>query len=430
MRKFYVGEFFLGHIREPLYFALKFIEMKYLIIFLLLFTASFSQGQTTIDSIHVFTKAQIQTYFNPLSKKAMKWITKLEPEFDIEKYNSYKYDSLFVKMKYEVSAHYVEHNYQLPNSDSIIQCSGALFTPMTDKIKGEIIYVHGTILPQDGKSIPSALRNYYKDTTKFYANVNYPMMMASLGYIVHVPDLLGYGSSRPQNHPFADYQQNGNAIISFYDACQPMIRSKFKGENAVLFTGISEGAGIALGTLRLMEASGKYAIKGASLCAGPYNMYASLEWYFEKERMTAFTTMAYKWSGYTIWKNENRDMNEVFIHPPRKQKSIYSLYDLFFGKRKVKKIYTANIINKVQNSDTEIKNIMDQNSPIYFVPKSEIKLYHGEKDQIVPFVNSITANEYYLSVNANCTLNSFPTFGHVSVVQPYLFGTIEWLDER
>lgn len=397
-------------------------------LIILLSTSSFSQ--TVVDSIHIFTQPQIESYFNPLSPKAMKWIEKLEPEFNIEEYNSYKYDSLFKQMKYEVSAHYVEHDYLVPESDSSVKCSGALFTPMCDEIKGEIIYIHGTILPQDGKSIPSFIRNYYDDTTKFYANVNYPMMMASLGYIVYVPDLLGYGSSRSYNHPFADYRSNGVVIQSFFDACRPFIQQKFQGHPPLLFTGISEGAGIALGTLRLMEKTGKYNIQGASLCAGPYNMYASLKWYFTKERMTAFTTMAYKWSGYTIWTNEKRDLNEVFKHPPRKQKAIYSLYDLFFGKRKVHKIYTESIIKRVNQDDVEIKHIMDFHSPIYFTPKSEIILYHGEKDQIVPVVNSRTANEYFNDNNASSTFNAYPTMGHVSIVQPYLFGTIKWLSEK
>lgn len=397
--------------------------MKFFLIAFTLGCTFFVIGQEPAF-IHKFEKHTIRNYFKPMSKKALKWIDKIEPEFELDYFNSFKYDSLFVKMKHSVNAYSVIHPFKAKHLDTTIQCSGVLFMPDTDHVKGEVIYIHGTIIPQNGKSIPSYLKNYKDDTTKFYSNVNYAMLMSSLGYIVYVPDLIGYGASRSYPHPFAHYKTNGEAVKSFYDSCKPFVESKFNNTKEIYFTGISEGAGIALGTLRIMESDGNYNIKGASLCAGPYNMFASLKWYFEKEKMPAFPTMAYKWSGYTIWQYEQLNLSDIFIHPPKKTKSIYSLYDLFFGKRKINKIYTPAAISLVQKNDIIINSILNRNSPMFFTPRSKIALYHGEKDQIVPFVNSKSANEYYKVKNCDVVLNSYSNLGHVSIVQPYIFETI------
>lgn len=126
-----------------------------------------------------------------------------------------------------------------------------------------VLYHHGTqLLKSFAMSDPANLET-------FLVNAYF----ASQGYVVVMPDYLGYGDSTLPYHPYLDAQNMGDVAIDALRAGRAFLKDRNVADSGKLFlTGYSQGGHSAMATQRLMEGShaGEFRITATAPMAGFY----------------------------------------------------------------------------------------------------------------------------------------------------------------
>lgn len=119
---------------------------------------------------------------------------------------------------------------------------------------------------------------------------------ASTGYIVMMPDYLGYGVSINTFHPYVHAQTLAGASIDLIRASKKFLTQHNIAVNNQLFLGgYSEGGYATLATQRQIETNlaSEFTITAAESGSGPYNMSATSAAAFASTGMTGITDPLY-----------------------------------------------------------------------------------------------------------------------------------------
>ena len=130
------------------------------------------------------------------------------------------------------------------------------------KIKGILIYYHGTIPSKNG--VPSGLNN--QDSVDFFQTFIYQYIVSSIfvssGYIVISPDYIGQGMDFKTMHPYA-FETTQNALSGIYmlKATNEYLLSKYNFgfkdmiNNKLFISSYSEGGGYALKATKILDSN-------------------------------------------------------------------------------------------------------------------------------------------------------------------------------
>lgn len=131
-----------------------------------------------------------------------------------------------------------------------------------------VVYHHGTqLLKSFAMSDPANLET-------FLANAYF----ASQGYVVVMPDYLGYGDSSLDFHPYLDVQSMADVAIDALRAARRHLATQGVASSGKLFlTGYSQGGHSAMATQRVMERdhAQEFAITATAPMAGFYALTAT-----------------------------------------------------------------------------------------------------------------------------------------------------------
>ncbi|RYD86257.1 MAG: hypothetical protein EOP54_30625, partial [Sphingobacteriales bacterium] len=146
-----------------------------------------------------------------------------------------------------------------------VVASGAIFVPDVQQALPMLNYNHGTIFPSQEYQAPSYMRNN--------AESGIGKLFSAAGYLVVVPDYVGYGSSKKSPHPYGAYHIIANSVTDMLYAAREFCGDKkinLSGKN--FFSGWSEGAAVALAVVKKLEASNdqNFVPTSSVLNAGPY----------------------------------------------------------------------------------------------------------------------------------------------------------------
>jgi len=141
--------------------------------------------------------------------------------------------------------------------------SGILLIPDRKSILPVLSYQHQGGLQQKMKA-PSF--------SMFGANeLTHAAMIASTGYIVLVPDYLGYGSSEQEQHPFEHKASLAQSGLDFIRAVKEYLdNSNIKTQETISLAGYSEGAQISLTMHQLLEEEGITSVQKSIVADGVF----------------------------------------------------------------------------------------------------------------------------------------------------------------
>jgi hypothetical protein len=122
------------------------------------------------------------------------------------------------KQDFPVAAAYIKHGYtayrityNTTNTDgSDIVASGAIFIPDVKGALPMLNYNHGTYFPSRERNAPSYLS--YSD------ELNIGKLFSSAGYLVVMPDYIGYGSTKDQAHTYGAYHFMAGTVVDMLRA--------------------------------------------------------------------------------------------------------------------------------------------------------------------------------------------------------------------
>ncbi len=280
---------------------------------------------------------------------------------------------------------------------NLINASGLLVIPMNLKSPTALVSdQHGTVFSND--EIPS----------KNPLNASVILFSALRGYILAMPDYIGYGASVDRVHPYLIKEPSARAVIDMIKAVKSYCNSNDIPLSDKLFlSGYSEGGYVTMAALEKIEKDYEdIQVTAAAPMAGPYDLKATADVLLFSGMLSNSPFVAYMVYAYDKYYGWNR-LDEIISKPYADK-----LPSLFDKKKKAEDILSqlTNVTNELFNPDflaryfsdgeVELKRALSENSVINWTPRIPIRLIHCDKDPIVPFFNSENAFENFLQNGA------------------------------
>ncbi len=323
-------------------------------------------------------------------------------------------------LRFDVELIRITYNTVGVNGEAVV-ASGALFRPVTNAALPILSFQRGTL--NDASEAPSLFQSVYSGLGGFFA---------ATGYVVAMPDFLGYGISAHIEHPYIHRQSLATATRDMIRASREYFKANRLSDplDKLFITGYSQGGYASLATIKLLEEqhAGEFKITAATAGGGPYNVTASV-------KQLLATNMIHDDINTFIW------MIDVFNKTyPQLNRPYTYYYNEPWATRiaqqgvfaEVEKnpslLLTPEFINGVINgSDQAFLQVMADNDIFSWKPKVPLQLYHGTADERVPYLNALTAYQSMTALNANkVELIPIQNGLHLDSFFDYLTGTFSF----
>lgn len=301
--------------------------------------------------------------------------------------------------------------YNTVDADGLsVIASGALFIPDAKGSFPLLNYDHGTLFPSQEKSAPSYLGSGFEMTVG--------TLFSSVGYVVVMPDYIGYGSTKDRAHPYGAYPFIAVTVTDMLRAVKEFCEKNnivLSGKN--FFSGWSEGAAVALATVKLLEEKykGEFTPTASVLNAGPYYTSGFASYVLDaKEPLNYMKSYAWILQSYNEVYKINKPLNYYFKEPVATQ--LKEGHDAKFPKDP-QELFTATFISNYKSGkETALMNAIASNDLWNWKPASKIFFCHGDKDEYVPLFNSEKAYNSMKEKGADVSLQVFKGQTHGSGV--------------
>jgi pimeloyl-ACP methyl ester carboxylesterase len=326
--------------------------------------------------------------------------------------------------------------YKTPSaSGALINASGLVCLPATRSGGRPVLsYQHGTIF-QDSDAPSSILTS---------AEGMVGAVFAAIGYIVVMPDYIGFGDSTALLHPFVHAATLASATVDLNRAARVFFKQPGIGAvtNGQLFlAGYSEGGYATLATQRLMELSLKaeFPITASEPGAGPYDLSSTTQTIlgYASQQQPAF-------AGFFLVAYDS-------LYNPLSQLAYYfsstyvpvvaTHFDGSYTRGQITSALGGSGIstNTLFNSDfiasflgsgeTALKAHIAENDIYNWAPAVPTRLFQGQGDDVVPYANTLTAKNSMTSNGStsvtvvNCNAGSSPTT-HENCIVPFAIDVV------
>jgi len=297
-----------------------------------------------------------------------------------------------------------------------ITLSGAVFYPPNGKIKNIIICSHYTVAA-----------NYEVPSQTFPIEA----AMAALGYMVVMPDYIGYGKSQGCVHPYLQADVTARNVLDMALGVRSFIvERKIQIESdEVLLVGYSQGGATSMWVQYHMEMDdeyiGKFKLKKNYCGGGPYNVARTYDYCVKLDETGIPYAVPMIILGMSEGMGEPLDMSTFFQEP------LLSNYKEWFNSKKyngiqitrmigvnrLSKILTSAGLNRNQGETQRLYRALQQNSlPVSYRPQAPVYMFHSMDDQTVPFINAqvtrFNFNRYDVRFDAKPATNVEYDFDH------------------
>ena len=296
---------------------------------------------------------------------------------------------------------------------SEIEASGVVFVPQGDAEMPIVSYQHGTI--SDNDNAPSNIESLGNDEYTIMA------VFSSFGFVVSMPDYIGYGASIASEHPYEHGNSLGSTSYGMLKATKEFLTNEeVKANNKLFLLGYSEGGYATLALQKHLENKGDLSITHSLPGAGAYNKTE-----FSKNILNQDIELPhmanYLWVLYTynrIYKNLRRPWSDYVVSPYAEvltninSKDITQI-NLDEFETNPQKLFTADFLKNLNDeTDEAFLSALSDNDLLDWTPIAPITFYHGSEDQFVYPLNSISASAALKEKGANVTYVSLEGKNH------------------
>jgi pimeloyl-ACP methyl ester carboxylesterase len=317
---------------------------------------------------------------------------------------------------HDVSVYKIVYN-TIDTRNNPIPASGALVVPHSSHSLPMLSFQHGTLRSE--QDAPS----YFSLTSYLSA-----LVYASTGYIMVLPDYLGYGSSRHIDHPY----EHGRSLAT---ASRDMLRAvrefdersnEFSANNKLFLTGYSEGGYATMALLKLLEEEhlSEFTVTAATAGAGAYNKSEFARHILQDDtEMRYLNSFLWVLDTYNSVYGLDRPYSYYFNDPHAeiiRKGGVFANTELNPGNL-FHPDFRDNLLN---GSDTDFMEALADNDNFDWKPVTPLQLYHGTDDDYVFFFNSESAMEAMENRGASrVELITVEGGDHATTIVDYLTGT-------
>ncbi len=221
-------------------------------------------------------------------------------------------------------------------------------------------------------------------------------MVASTGFVVVIPDYLGFGESSDMFHPYLDKESSNKTILDMIRAAKELTKNYINTElsNDLYIAGYSQGG---WATLQLQEEietnfSGEFNLKASSCGAGPYDLKYINKYITEQTSYPMPYYLGYMVNSYLELGNITTPVDEIFQEPYASK--ISELYDGTKSGEEINAELTTNVsdlltADYIANFETDekyasVNSTLEANSISAWKTETPTLLIHGLADNFIP----------------------------------------------
>jgi len=341
---------------------------------------------------------------------------------------------LIEKVKYGVNVY--EVTYKTPFQGNQVEASGLLCIPLS----------------KNGGSFP--MISFQNGTNTAHADAptvnisnllfQYLHATASMGYLMVIPDYLGFGVSEQIFHPYLHKKSTVASIENLITAVSEMTADSLvtaKWDKTLYLMGYSQGGWSTLCTTYDINKVNSLPFKvKASVCgAGPYSLSIVQNFMFEKVTYPMPVYMAYSGLSYHQLGLITNPLTDYFNEPYASNLSTY-----FNGQYNGSEInqrlndtvgvlIASSFLNGINNDPTyeDFRNAMTDNSIAGWNTDIPIRFYHGTADNYVPPATSEQVYQEFENAGAGDKVAYFTLEGlnHSTGAVPTILGGLLWFNQ-
>ncbi len=319
-------------------------------------------------------------------------------------------------VRYGVSVYRIVYE-TIDTENNYIPASGALILPKTADPLPLMSFHHGTITREE--DAPSYFISDQYMAAAFYS---------ATGFIIALPDYLGYGTSRHLDHPYEHGRSLATASRDMLRAVREFdLRSdEFNISDKLFLTGYSQGGYTTMALLKLLEEEHltEFSITAATAGAGAYNKTLFAEYLVElDEELEYLNYFLWVLDTYNSVYSIDRPYSYYFNEP---HATTIEQYGVFANiEMNPRNLFTTQFIyGIITGDDTEFAEALADNDNYDWKPSTPLQLYHGTDDDFVFYFNSSTAYEAMKARGSGSVeLITIEGGNHATTITDYLLGT-------
>jgi len=272
--------------------------------------------------------------------------------------------------------------------------------------------------------------------TEFVTNPPYQLVefIASMGFVVVIPDYPGFGSSTQIPHPYMIAEPTVASIVDMLRALTESSESEFPGitiKNEYYLLGYSQGGWATLNLHKAMELeyTGEFNLNGSVCGAGPYNMFDLFLRMVNASTYPMPSYLGYIINAYSVYHQFTNQVSDILKEPYASRLSTLYTGTLTTGQINsqltpiIPDLMTEEFLSGFVSSASysTVREALINNSISAWNTSVPLLLVHGDGDTQV----SVTATEtiYDEMINAGtstltCKKIIFPGLDHSEGIVP------------
>ncbi|GAB3735361.1 lipase family protein [Spirosoma lituiforme] len=330
--------------------------------------------------------------------------------------------ALQIFVRYSVKAYRLE--YTTTNTDGkTIRASGAIIVPVMSTPIPMLSMQHGTIT--NDSDAPS----YFNTSSEAYS---FGSVFASQGYIITAPDYIGYGASKDLPHTYEQRNGLATASLDMLRAARDFLSDQqINWDKRLFIAGYSEGGYATMSLQKKIEeeTGSEFNLVASSCGAGAYDKPAFMKQIInEKSAGVDYINRLYVWVLLTYDRiyGINRPMSGYFKEPYASQIAAQGMGASV--NVSLNQIFTDSFKQGINDgTDKAFLAAVQDNDVHDWKPRTPTRLYHGDADEIVNFLNSQNAYDAMTKRGAT-TVELKPLKGatHATGILGFILGTYEF----
>lgn len=340
-----------------------------------------------------------------------KRITELDPE-DVVRYGV-RFYSLTYRTEYQGKP---------------VNSTGLLIIPEGVTEARLLMYCHGTEIPSRLLGSENIAPSPYKGSTDTHRDVrNMGLGWASAGYVVFLPDYIGFGLTADKDHPYIYFPELFKANIDGLLAAKSFLlsRTDLVYDQNLFITGWSQGGGACLSAHKYIQEQygDEFRVVASSSLAGLSNVMWYVSQFIRSRGSNKLVLPILSWGVYAINKFSSlrRPTDQIYSYPVYDEMSSLIVPSLN-PERVFNHLFMAGVIT---GSDTEVMSILEDNSYNKgWKPEGKVFLHHGDADDLVPIAVSQTVLEGLKNEGGDVTLYRYEGGKHDTELGNFIKNTL------
>ncbi len=316
--------------------------------------------------------------------------------------------------------------------------------------QGETVTASGLVAAPAGEG-PFPVLSYQNGTNTLHRNapsVNpdfelYAMLeaVASTGFVISLPDYLGFGASDDLFHPYLHGESTVQTVLDMLHAVRELAAmSTFTISNDLYLAGYSQGGWATMQVQKEIESgnSAGYLLKASAPGAGPYDLNYINTFILEKEEYPMPYFTAYIFDSYQKLGIIQTPISQVYQSPYSDR--IPTLFNGSLTGDSLNNQLTTSVTdlftgNYRQNHSTDaayasVRQALTNNSITGWNTDTPTRIIHGKADAFVPYAVSENIYQDFISAgSASVELIPMNGLGHSDGIIPAGLLSIGWFLE-